>query len=715
MSASFNESQKLDYLWKKIGYGVAKTSIPPPGSGSKEAFNESIASPLLYRGDLVWKDSGSIPSNPPTSTSSIVQVYKDGGGGGYSATVQCTEDLTAPDNQTWKTNLANWIPTQFGDNYLVLVYVDTTGSTTPQTTGTRLFQAGSGSDDTWFFDYQAGILNFNGAAIPSVITGGVTGKSVFIVGYRYVGTFGVGGDTGNITFSNTTITTALANANITITPTGTGVVIIDTTTGLVVPVGNTVQRPSVPSSGTVRLNNSTGLIEFYNGVGWVSLSSSGGVTISNQTINPNGTDASYTLDQTATAASMMVTTNGVAQTPDIDYTASGTTITFTTTPIPTDIIQIRFLAGISSTDFITNSSGNAVIKADSTGNVILTAPVGKAVTSNVDILTTGAVSATGNVTGNYILGNAAYLTGLPASYGNSNVAAYLPTYSGNISSGNANIVGGTLAFANASIVQTNPLDLAITGAYQISIKPASGSYQWTFGNDGALTGPTGVGVTGYLSAIGNVTGGNILFGSGIVSGTGNVNGNVVTATTLNATTVSASGNVTGGNLSVGTGAVSIGSIVNNNANGVGNIGSSSKYFNTVFATATTALYADLAEKFTSDSDYPPGTVVVFGGNKQVTVATTYADPHAAGIVSTDPAYLMNAGLTETAVSLALAGQVPCFVMGPVHKGDLLTTSDTEGYACKLDPKDWQPGVAIGKALENCSTGPHKINVLAINS
>ena len=361
MAASFNESQKLDYLWKKIGYGVAKTSIPPPGSGSKEAFNESIASPLLYRGDLVWKDSGSIPSNPPTSTSSIVQVYKDGGGGGYSATVQCTEDSTAPDNQTWKTNLANWIPTQFGDNYLVLVYVDTTGSTTPQTTGTRLFQAGSGSDDTWFFDYQAGILNFNGAAIPSVITGGVTGKSVFIVGYRYVGTFGVGGDTGNITFSNTTISTASANANITITPTGTGVVIIDTTTGLVVPVGNTVQRPSGPLSGTVRLNNSTGLIEFYNGVGWVSLTSSGGITISNQTINPDGTNASYTLDQTATAASMMVTINGVAQTPDIDYTASGTTITFTTTPIPTDIIQIRFLAGVSSTDSI---SAPARVKTD---------------------------------------------------------------------------------------------------------------------------------------------------------------------------------------------------------------------------------------------------------------------------------------------------------------------------------------------------------------
>ena len=220
MAASFSESQKLDYLWKKLGYGVAKTSTPPPGSGSKEAFNESIPSPLLYRGDLVWTNSGDIPTSPPSNTTSLVQVYKDGGGAGYSPTVQCTEDLTAPDNQTWKTNLTNWIPTQFGDNYLVLVYVDTTGSTTPQTTGTRLFQAGSGSDDTWFFDYQAGLLNFNGTNIPSVITGGVTGKSVFIVGYRYVGAFGVGsavtnqilnGDGTTTTFTlNKSTTTAAA-------------------------------------------------------------------------------------------------------------------------------------------------------------------------------------------------------------------------------------------------------------------------------------------------------------------------------------------------------------------------------------------------------------------------------------------------------------------------------------------------------------------------
>jgi hypothetical protein len=344
MAASFNESQKLDYLWKKVGYGVAKTSIPPPGSGSKEAFNESIPSPLLYRGDLVWTNSGDIPATPPSNTSSIVQVYKDGGGGGYSPTVQCTEDLTAPDNQTWKTNLTNWIPTQFGDNYLVVVYVDTTGSTTPQTTGTRLFQTGSGSDDTWFFDYQAGILNFNGATIPTVIAGGVTGKSVFIVGYRYVGPLGVVGSAvlGNLTISNTTISSSLANATITIQPTGTGLVSINTTTGLILPVGNTDQRPSPASTGTTRFNTTTGLIEVYNGNAWNSTSQA----VTNQTLNGDGSTTTFTLNRSTTTAAALIMLNGITQIPNQSYAMTpspSTNLVFTEAPQTGDVVDIRFL------------------------------------------------------------------------------------------------------------------------------------------------------------------------------------------------------------------------------------------------------------------------------------------------------------------------------------------------------------------------------------
>ena len=246
MAASFNESQKIDYLWKKVGYGVTKTAEPE----SKQAFNETIPSPLLYRGDLIWTLSGDIPASPPANTTSLVQVYKDGGGAGYSPTVQCTEDLTAPDNQTWKTNLTNWIPTQFGDNYLVQIYAGAPGLSNPQTAGTKLFGAGSGSDDTWFFDYQSGVLNFNGATIPTPIGTG-TGNTIYVVGYRYVGEFGV--DTTFISNGTSNVSIGTANANVTISVNGTGNVAVFSNTGAY--VSGAVSASGNITGGNILSNN----------------------------------------------------------------------------------------------------------------------------------------------------------------------------------------------------------------------------------------------------------------------------------------------------------------------------------------------------------------------------------------------------------------------------------------------------------------------------
>lgn len=138
-------------------------------------------------------------------------------------------------------------------------------------------------------------------------------------------------------------------------------------------------------------------------------------------------------------------------------------------------------------------------------------------------------------------------------------------------------------------------------------------------------------------------------------------------------------------------------IANGGTNGVGNIGSSSQGFNTVFAKASSAQYADLAEKYTSDYDYTPGTVLVFGGTQEVTVSTLSHDPRVAGVVTTDPAYLMNDTLDGVAV--ALTGRVPCRVLGPVNKGDRLVTSQHSGVAQRLNNDLYQPGCIIGKSLE----------------
>ena len=89
--------------------------------------------------------------------------------------------------------------------------------------------------------------------------------------------------------------------------------------------------------------------------------------------------------------------------------------------------------------------------------------------------------------------------------------------------------------------------------------------------------------------------------------------------------------------------------------------------------------ADLAENYEADKPYNPGTVLMFGGSAEVTVATANTSA-VAGVVSTDPAQLMNGSLTgSNIVALALKGRVPCMVIGPVKKGDLLVSAGF-GYA-----------------------------------
>jgi len=140
------------------------------------------------------------------------------------------------------------------------------------------------------------------------------------------------------------------------------------------------------------------------------------------------------------------------------------------------------------------------------------------------------------------------------------------------------------------------------------------------------------------------------------------------------------------------------------------IGSSSKKYNTIYAKATSAQYADLAEIYESDSEYEVGTVVIFGGEKEITVSSMGADPRVAGVISENPAYLMNNEATGQAV--ALQGKVPCKVVGQISKGDMLVThSQHPGVARKAtDPK---MGTVIGKALEEYnSTEIGTINIVA---
>jgi hypothetical protein len=111
-----------------------------------------------------------------------------------------------------------------------------------------------------------------------------------------------------------------------------------------------------------------------------------------------------------------------------------------------------------------------------------------------------------------------------------------------------------------------------------------------------------------------------------------------------------------------------------------------------------ATYADLAEFYEGDQQYKPGTVLVFGGDKEVTTTSNMNDTRLAGVVTTDPAYVMNSDQKGIKVCIALAGRVPCWVVGRVKKGDMLTTSST--YGCAMRANTPTLGAIVGKALED---------------
>jgi hypothetical protein len=180
---------------------------------------------------------------------------------------------------------------------------------------------------------------------------------------------------------------------------------------------------------------------------------------------------------------------------------------------------------------------------------------------------------------------------------------------------------------------------------------------------------------------------------------------------------------TGVTTSTGTGAVVLGtsptfttqisvpSIVKTGTTATGNIGQSDNTFNTVFAKATSAQYADLAERYEADTILDPGTVVCFGGDKEITVCGHENHHAVAGVISTDPAYMMNsgAGNDSTHPYVALTGRVPCKVVGPVNPGDLMVASAVSGHA--MANNNARAGTIIGKAIGKNQDGPGVIEVL----
>lgn len=151
------------------------------------------------------------------------------------------------------------------------------------------------------------------------------------------------GSVGNLTFSNTIISTNLANGNITLSATGNQLVIIGGTAGFIIPAGTTAQRPATGNiAGTVRFNTDISRVEVYDGTEWDQIV--GGVT--NQSFNGDGSTTTFTLDRSTTTAAALIMLNGVVQGPGTAYNMSpnpSINLVFTEAPAVSDKIDIRFL------------------------------------------------------------------------------------------------------------------------------------------------------------------------------------------------------------------------------------------------------------------------------------------------------------------------------------------------------------------------------------
>jgi hypothetical protein len=344
---AITETKKLDYLWKKLGYGITATDGPT----RKSASNESIPSPLLLRGDKIWVYADQIPSVMPTSSSEYVQVHNDV----LSNTVECVMDNTAEPLRTWKTSHTDWIPAEFGPTYQVKVYVDAPNAADPQATGTRLFPDGTGNDE-WFFDYASGVLHFIGDSLPTPVT---NGKTIYISGARYVGSTGLSNFStsgGSVpvgqypTSDNWTANGAATEYTLSYTP--------PNADAIDVYVNDVLQRPNEIYTIT-QGNILKFLITPESGMDiYVKYRTSftTAIAIPDNSIEPRHLKLVYTSDQYTgdgaqivydinpghTVDSIFVIVNGSIL-PPTEYSVFGTMLTINTPPSVNDVIDIRYL------------------------------------------------------------------------------------------------------------------------------------------------------------------------------------------------------------------------------------------------------------------------------------------------------------------------------------------------------------------------------------
>jgi hypothetical protein len=410
-------------------------------------------------------------------------------------------------------------------------------------------------------------------------------------------------------------------------------------------VNSSLQTVGVLTSLSVTGNTITGNLSTAG-----AISAAGNAVVGNiSATNYTGTAVSITGNVTAAYfsgnGSLLSSITGANVTGTVPNATSATTAGTVTTAAQPNITSVGTLTSVAVTGNITagNLTGATLVSATNLTGTLTTA----AQPNITSVGTLSSLAVTGNTTSGNFIGT---LNGSGA-----NVTSISAT----------NISSGTLAqdrLANASLT-VNGTSIALGGSGTITATAT-----------GTLTIGTGLGGTSYNGSTG-VT----ITNAGVLSLT---NGGGITAS-------ASTGAITLG--STATSANTAGAIVARGASGEFSAG-------IITATATNARYADLAENYATDAEYAPGTVLDFGGDHEVTINSTPSSVRVAGVVSTNPAYLMNSHLDAIhVVALALSGRVPTKVTGIVRKGDMMV-SDGQGRACACATPSM--GTVIGKALEN---------------
>jgi hypothetical protein len=531
----------------------------------------------------------------------------------------------------------------------------------------------------------------------------------------------VGFDTGNIIVSGEVdITGNLLASNVNATnlfgliqtPTQSQITSLGTLTGLT-------------SSGAVHVTNSTNSTQFNSGAVIID----GGLGVAKDVYIQGNL---YVANAIATSVTTLVSTSPLVYFDTIpDY------------PYNFDIgFYGRFTGGVGNvtqhTGFVRNDTDSkwhlfSNVGAPASPQVIFTnAKYDTLVLGNIEIkaptptaITNGGTTATGNIGASGATFNYGYFTNLTGTLQttaqNTITSASALVTVGTITSGTWSGSFGAVSGANLTVLTAGNLIGTISSTVMGNSTVYIGTTAVPLNRTTALQALTGVSIDGAagsvaasaitgttlpttllnssLTSVGTLTG---LSATGVIRTTGIVYANAAVASTSSATggLVVAGGVGVAGAITVNSGN-GVAAILNGGTTGIGNIGSATVGFNTIFAKATSAVYADLAENYLSDCNYDVGTVVVFGGEKEITTTVMFADSTVAGVISTNPAYLMNGALDGQPV--ALRGRVPVKVQGFTRKGDLLVTGNIPGTAISVG-RDIKYGQAVfAKALENKTT------------